>query len=84
MPASNRDSDGFAKNRATEGEGFASRRATEDDDVEGHRFIHARDGVNKKRDGEGDDFHAAKKASEDDDVEGHAFTRLRSPSSRGE
>lgn len=63
---------GFDKRRATEGEGFAVKRVTEEDDVEGHRFISARDGVSKKRDEEGEGF-AVRRATEDDDVEGHSM-----------
>ncbi len=63
---------GFSKAKAAEGEGFASRRATEDDDVEGHRFISARDGFSKAK-ASPDGFSKAKSAGEDDDVEGHSM-----------
>jgi hypothetical protein len=73
---------GFSKAKAAEGEGFSARRATEEDDVEGHRFISARDGFSKakaspddfsKAKGSPDGFSKAKAAGEDDDVEGHSM-----------
>ena len=71
MPAKRRDQDGFSKAKAT-GEDFSKSRAAGDDDVEGHRFIHARDDFSKaKATGEG---FAKAKATGDDDVEGHSMS----------
>ena len=74
--------EGFKTHRTVAPEGLSQRRATEDDDVEGHSFRHASDGISAKRVVEPDGL-SQRRATEDDDVEGHSF-KLRSPSSRGE
>jgi hypothetical protein len=70
MPAK-RDQDGFSKAKATD-VGFSKSREVGDDDVEGHRFIHARDDFSKAK-ATVDGFSKSREAG-DDDVEGHSMS----------